>query len=317
MKQDPNQEILAGAEEKFMTYVSEYGKSYGTKEEFQFRLAEFAKTLIAIEEHNKKEDETHKLGISFLSDWTAEERQRLLGYREPKGGKARKEVDLPEDANADSIDWRKEGAVTPIKNQGQCGSCWAFSTTGSMEGAHHKATGDLLSLSEQQFVDCDKLFNQGCNGGSMDLAFLYAQNDSVMTEADYPYVSGTTKKDGQCKYQKAEGKVLVSDYIDVKSNNPTQLKAALNKGPVSIAIEADKAVFQHYKGGIVSSASCGHKLDHGVLAVGYGSDSGQDYYIVKNSWGPQWGEDGYVRIAIESGVGICGIQSTPSYPITN
>jgi C1A family cysteine protease len=180
---------------------------------------------------------------------------------------------------------------------------WSFSTTGALEGAHFMATNNLVSLSEQQFVDCDKV-DQGCNGGLMDNGFTYAEKNPLMLESAYAYVSGTTQAAGTCRYDssKAYGKVL--SFHDVEDDNGlgAQLKAALAIGPVSIAIEADDSVFQSYTSGIITSG-CGNKLDHGVLAVGYGTDAGQDYFIVKNSWTANWGDNGYVKIAPNQ----CGI----------
>ncbi|RYG50181.1 hypothetical protein EON67_05740, partial [archaeon] len=210
-------------------------------------------------------------------------------------------------------DWVAKGAVTPVKNQGDCGSCWSFSTTGSVEGAHFIATGKLVSLSEQQLVDCSGAEgNNGCNGGLMDYAFEYIiKNKGICSEESYPY----TGTDGKCK--KCTAVATITGYKDVPTNSETSLVAAIAERPVSVAIEADQSSFQFYSGGVLTAA-CGTSLDHGVLAVGYGTLSGNDYYKVKNSWGPDWGMSGYVLLGrgskFNGNSGQCGIQSQPSYP---
>merc|ERR1711907_51900 len=186
------------------------------------------------------------------------------------------------------------------------GSCWAFSAVASMEGAYAQKTGNLKSFSEQQLVDCSKSFgNHGCQGGLMDFAFKYAESNKMEQEADYRY----TARNGVCQYKVNEGVFNTVGYTDVMHNSPSQLMAASNLGVVSIAIEADKRVFQHYTGGVIDSSDCGKQLDHGVAVVGYTSDS----FIVRNSWGASWGDQGYVQIS-NSAENICGILSAPSYP---
>ena len=211
---------------------------------------------------------------------------------------------------AGSVDWRQKGAVTPVKNQQQCGSCWAFSTTGSTEGAHAIKTGNLVSLSEQQLVDCSAAQgNQGCNGGLMDQGFQYIiSNKGITTEAAYPY----TAQDGTCKNGMSAAATL-SSFVDVAQGSEADLMKAVNLGPVSIAIEADQQCFQFYSGGILSDSSCGMQLDHGVLVVGYGTENNVDYWIVKNSWGASWGESGYIRLI--RGKNECGIAQAASYPV--
>jgi len=229
-------------------------------------------------------------------------------------GQGRKGVKF-EPTEVASVDWVAAGAVTPVKNQGTCGSCWSFSTTGSMEGAHFIKTGTLVSLSEQQLVDCSHNGNLGCMGGMMDRAFQWTETHPLETEADYPY-QGWTIAQG-CRYNESLGVVAASSYVDVTPNSSDALKAAIAQAPVSVAIQANQKVFQLYTGGVIT-ADCGTNLDHGVLAVGYGVDTdGTPYYKVKNSWGPDWGEAGYVRIAIVDGEGMCGIQMTPSVPSTD
>merc|ERR1712190_392296 len=229
-----------------------------------------------------------------------------LGQHEYKG-----------EALADSVDWTTKGAVTPVKNQGQCGSCWAFSTTGSLEGAWQIAGNPLTSLSEQQFVDCDKGSDQGCNGGLMDNAFKYAEKNAICTEASYSYKGrGGTCKASSCSVGIPKGDV--TGYKDVATDNEQALMEAVEKQPVSIAVEADKSAFQLYRGGILSS-TCGSNLDHGVLLVGYGTENGQDYWKVKNSWGTSFGENGYIRLKRgKGGKGECGLLSgPPSFPVVS
>lgn len=213
----------------------------------------------------------------------------------------------------DSIDWSQQGAVTPIKNQGQCGSCWAFSTVGSLEGRNQIATQNLVSLSEQQFVDCDKV-DQGCNGGLMDNAFKYVMNSGgACTENSYGY----TGRDGSCQASSCTVGVQSSAITGYKDVDGTEeaLAEAVAQGPVSVAVDAESK-FQLYSGGIVTS-NCGTSLDHGVLTVGYGEESGTKYWKVKNSWGASWGEDGYIRLLKgKGGAGECGILTgPPSYPV--
>jgi C1A family cysteine protease len=300
-------------ERHYLNYMAEHGKSYATKEEYLFRLAEFTKKMVLIEEHNSKNTDDAEVALNHMSDWTDDEYKQILGY---KGTKARNGTVFTGEGKAipDSVNWVTAGAVTPVKNQGSCGSCWSFSATGSMEGRYQISTGDLVSFSEQQLMDCSKSQgNNSCEGGLMDFAFTYAETSKMETEAQYPYTAKDAKtcKDGS-------GNVEIKDFTDVKPKSPSALAAAVAEGPVSIAIDAGSPLFQLYHGGIMKHF-CGQSLDHGVLLVGYGTDKGTDYWLVKNSWGPTWGEKGYFRILRsmdgEGKGGVCGLQQDPSFPI--
>merc|ERR1712127_1014146 len=283
-------ERITEEEMMYMKYVTEYGKSYGTKAEFEFRLDQFKKTLNKMALHN--------------SDWTDAEYKRLLSYKGKQTNNLDAEI-LDTSNLEDSVNWVTKGGVTNVKNQGQCGSCWAFSSTGAIEGSMFLSTGTLQSFSEQQLVDCSKQ-NSGCNGGLMDYAFQYVETAPLMLETAYPY----TGRQGTCQYVSSKGLGKVKSFKDVsRDTSGSQLMAAVAKGPVSVAIEADQFAFQGYTGGVITSG-CGTRLDHGVLAVGYGTDAGQEYFLVKNSWGGSWGVNGYVKMAPDQ----CGITLQPSYP---
>ncbi|KAG1696136.1 Cathepsin L [Nymphon striatum] len=218
-------------------------------------------------------------------------------------------LDLPK-----TVDWRKEGLVTGVKNQGACGSCWAFSTTGSLEGQHKKKTGKLVSLSEQNLVDCSWAEgNLGCGGGLMDSAFQYIKkNKGIDSESSYPYQA----EDEKCKYKKADDSAKVTGFVDIPNGDENALKKAVaTVGPISVAIDANHPEFMSYSSGILDIPTCSSvDLDHGVLAVGYGTENGKDYWLVKNSWGTSWGMSGYVKMTRNKD-NQCGIASKSSYPL--
>lgn len=303
----------------FDEWALQNGKVY-TATERDYRNSVYNNNIAKIHLHNLG-NETWTMGVNKFADLTADEfaARYTGGLLAPKRRSLRSKSSFATEnstALPSSVDWSTKGAVTPIKNQEQCGSCWAFSTTGSVEGAWFISKGSLVSLSEQQLVDCSgPEGNQGCNGGLMDQAFQYIiDNKGITTEADYPY----TAADGTCQAKGKPVAATLSGFKDVPTGSETALLTAIAQQPVSVAVEADQNVFQFYSGGVMT-ATCGTNLDHGVLAVGYGTDPTQgDFYKVKNSWGADWGEKGYIRLgrgAKFNPSGQCGIQSMPSYPV--
>jgi len=315
----------------FETFKTDFKKLYAHESEEAIRFKIFADNVNMIRKFNQEQAETegYTMGINQFADFTAAEYRELLGYN--ASAKKPNPIAVLDTTNlADSVDWTTKGAVTPVKNQAQCGSCWAFSTTGAAEGALAIKNKKLVSLSEQELVDCAGSYgNQGCNGGLMDDGFKYLMAKGDELETSYPY----TAKTGSCDSSKQSSHDGVNSGVitgvkDVTPQSCADLMAAVQKGPVSVAIEADQAGFQHYSSGIFSG-SCGTQLDHGVLVVGYGTDGGKDYWKVKNSWGTTWGDSGYIRMTKSCSAsgrrllgggggggskGECGILAQPSYP---
>nr|QOV03094.1 cathepsin L5 [Mahanarva fimbriolata] len=310
--------------EEWETFKLEYNKHYATKEEEEKRMKIFANNKLKIAKHNALYYDglvTFMIGLNNFSDMLQEEVVARNGYKHSeKGNEVYEEsatyfVEPANVALPSSIDWRELGAVTEIKNQGDCGSCWAFSATGSLEGQHFRKVGTLVSLSEQNLVDCSwKFGDQGCNGGLMDDAFKYVKyNHGIDTEAAYPYHG----VDQQCRYRPSSSGCNCTGYVDIKSGNELSLQAAVATiGPVSVGIDASADSFMNYKSGVYFEPECSaDELDHGVLVVGYGTTSdGKDFWIVKNSWGTKWGEQGYIRMS-RNRHNNCGIATAASYPL--
>jgi C1A family cysteine protease len=298
-------------------FKGQFNKIYGSQAEDAKRAAVYADNVDFINAHNAiwaKGESTFNMGVNEHCDLTHDEFKGIfLGpkiARRNVTNAAAKRLRVKFQGTKDSVDWRTKGAVTPVKNQGQCGSCWSFSTTGSTEGRVAIAGNKLVPLSEQQLMDCStKEGDHSCQGGLMDYGFQYIiDNAGLDSEADYPYVM----KNEACDKSKEKSVVAtIKSFKDVTPNSEDDLATAVAAGPVSVAIEADQRAFQTYKSGTLSAA-CGTKLDHGVLAVGYGDD----YWIVKNSWGATWGMEGYIQLAKGVGKeGECGIAAQPSYPV--
>jgi len=281
---------------QFVSYIEKFDKTYA-HEEFFARFNTFKSVLDFVREHNAG-NSTWTAAINQFSDLTADEfkAQYLSSLLIPTnpGTAGEESVILPDPSQPNDVDWRQKGAVTPVKNQGQCGSCWAFSATGAVEGWAATTGKGLKSLAEQQLVDCaGSVGNQGCNGGWPNKAIGWLASHGSCAESSYPY----TARDGSCKQCTS---VLKPGGVGTGSGEST-LAGQLSSLPVSVCVDASGG-FQHYSSGVFSGP-CGTQINHAILAVGYTSA----YWIVKNSWGTSWGSSGYIYMA--RGKNLCGINS--------
>jgi len=287
-----------------------HGVSYGTNSEEDYRFQVFIKNkdevMRLINQYPNADFEMNKFADlpqdEFASIYT--------GFRGAPTLQSQQNVVTLDTSNLQTeVNWVTKGAVNAVKNQGHCGSCWAFSTVAAVETANYlgKNMSSMPNYSEQQLVDCagGSYFNNGCHGGLMDNGFRYVKDHPLTNEDDYPYRA----MDGSCRNPSGTG--TVSSWTDVPAGNADQLRAALNKTVVSVAIEADRSIFQFYKTGVLTGSEFGTHLDHGVAAVGYGNEGGKDYFLVRNSWGSGWGDKGYIKIGADN---VCGILSKASYP---
>jgi len=305
----------AAAHPTWEEYKALYSKYYNGNDEDQRRLT-YQASLKIIDEHNAK-GLSFRLGVNQFADMTADEYKNLFlsgltgGAADAEEAAFNADLELP-----DRVDWREVGAVTPVKDQGTCGSCWAFSTTGAIEGAEFLSSGNLISLSEEELLDCAKgNGNKGCRGGEPDVAMEWVKSHGLCTEEGYPY----NMLDFEClnKYTPCQVAVNIDGYQSVQKHNEAALKAAVAQQPVSVEIQANSDLFRLYESGVLSGDGCGTFLDHAVLVVGYGNEDGQDYWLVKNSWNKTWGDEGYVKLArtdSTSTYGMCGIAQKMVYP---
>ena len=287
---------------QFLQHKHKFAKSYNNKEDLEFRYAVYANNMKQIQDHNAKKS-SFTMAENMFTDLTFEEfKSKYLSTEILHNEMTSINQGV---MDTDSKDWNAEGKVSKVKNQGQCGSCWAFSTTGSLESAYAIFKNQSIEASEQELVDCSKAQgNQGCNGGLMSSAFDYIIKKQISKESDYIY----TARDGTCKANQYKDKYTVKSYNVIKPVDVTGLVSAIKVQPVSVAIEV-QSDFMHYHDGIYTNKNCGKSLNHGVLAVGYNNNTTNDlpYFLVKNSWSEQWGNKGYIKMAIATGSGTCGI----------
>jgi len=309
--------------EEWQLFKLKTGKAFNDLTEERFRMKIFTENKHKIAMHNQLYVQglvSYSLEMNEFGDLLNHEfRAMMNGYKiSNKTTVQSNSSTYLSPANVvlpDRVNWTADGYVTAVKNQGQCGSCWAFSTTGSLEGQHFRKTKKLISLSEQNLVDCSSKYgNEGCNGGLMDNAFQYIKdNGGLDNEKAYPY----TGEQGECKFNSKYVGATVTGYVDLPSGDEKKLQEAVaTVGPISVAIDAGHESFQFYSKGVYYEAHCSStELDHGVLVVGYGADAtGGDYWLVKNSWGDTWGDNGYIRMARNKN-NQCGIASQASYPL--
>jgi len=323
--------FLDVSREEWNNFKAKHNKKYSDAGEEKLRYKIYLENRHKIAKHNTRyhqKDVSYKLELNKYADMLHTEFVRTLNgfnrtgdnensvykpynrVEEPVFFIAAANVELPK-----AVDWRDKGAVTPVKDQGHCGSCWSFSATGALEGQHYRKTGKLVSLSEQNLVDCSASYgNNGCNGGLMDNAFQYIKdNGGIDTESTYPYEA----IDDTCKFSKKNIGATDKGFVDIPTGDEEALMKAISTvGPVSVAIDASHESFQFYSEGVYFEPQCdSQQLDHGVLAVGYGTDDdGQDYWIVKNSWGTSWGNKGFIKMARNKS-NACGIATQASYPL--
>jgi cathepsin L len=304
--------VLAAAHPSWKEFKQLYGKVYSNDQEEYFREMIYHSNVDYIKEHNKQ-GLSWTLGVNEFADLAHSEFAAKY-LQKPNTVEIPDFIENDVDVSAlpSLVDWRTKGYVTPIKNQGQCGSCWSFSTTGSVEGQHFAATGKLVSLSEQNLMDCSTAEgNEGCNGGLMTQAFEYIiKNNGIDTEASYPYLG----VDGKCHYSAANKGASITGYTSIPSGSVASLQnASATIGPISVAMDAGLNSFQLYKSGVYDPKGCSStSLDHGVLVVGYNTGVSEAYWIVKNSWGTTWGMAGYFEIAQANNE--CGLATMASYP---
>nr|XP_002130541.1 cathepsin L1-like isoform X1 [Ciona intestinalis]XP_026693026.1 cathepsin L1-like isoform X1 [Ciona intestinalis] len=308
---------------KWNEWKNTHGKSYASHEEMKRQLI-WEKNLRVVTQHNYEYDEglhTYTMAMTKFADLENDEFNTMYLASMPADRKnelvCKKQTIDKFAQNPTTVDWRTQGYVTPVKNQLQCGSCWAFSATGSLEGQHFAKTKKLVSLSEQQLIDCStKQGDLGCGGGYPDWAFAYInQVGGIESETNYPYEA----KNDVCRFNVSEVAATLTGCVDITPDSETQLEKAVGSiGPVSVLIDASHISFQLYGSGIYYEQQCSSSpasLDHGVLAVGYGADNGQEYWMVKNSWGEGWGKlGGYIKMAKNKN-NNCGIATQASYPI--